>query len=316
MLEMKCLTKTCRTKTSWDTLKHTDMSALNVSRILAQRGNFSMHWDVVCRYSSMKTHSNWQVLEQISTPYKEKPVCGTKILGTQLLRTTQMCQGSMCHVVAQHGDISKLHKALLLTWEVCATIAIKTPKEISECYVPKKTRQTKANQQRQHLWHKDSWDTTVDYLDVPMSGSQGTCLNGQPLGSPDSGPVSGSTCLSSSTACLVNRLDKTTLLTRETVQICKFNIWYLRCHAGDEMSNCITKMAQRGNFSMHWDVVCRYSSMKTHFQLTSSRTNFNTLQRKTCLWHKDSWDTTVEDYTDVSGVNVSCCCTAWRYQHA
>ena len=44
-----------------------------------------------------------------------------------------MCQGSTCHVVAQHGDISKLNKALLLTWEVCATIAIKTSKEISQC---------------------------------------------------------------------------------------------------------------------------------------------------------------------------------------
>ena len=77
--------------------------------------------------------------------------CGTKILGTQLLRTTQMCQGSTCHVVAQHGDISKLNKALLLTWEVCATIAIKTSKDIAQCHVPQKARQTKANRQRQHL---------------------------------------------------------------------------------------------------------------------------------------------------------------------
>ena len=236
-----------------------------------------------------------------------------------------MCQGSTCHVVAQHGDINKLNKALLLTWVVCATIAIKTSKEISQCHVPKNTRQTKAYQQRQHLWHKDSWDTTVDYPDVPMSGSQGTCPNGQPLGSPDSGPVSGSTCLSSSTACLVNRLDKTTLLTWETVHICKFNIWYLRCHVGDEMSNCVAKTCRtkllgtpllkthrrasakcvtysgtawkfqqaQGKALLHWDVVCRYSSLKTHFQLTSSRTNFNTLHRKTSLWHEDSWDTTV-----------------------
>ena len=75
-------------------------------------------------------------------------ICGTKILGTQLSETTQMCQGSTCHVVAQHGDTSKLNKALLLTWEVCATIAIKTSKEISQCHVPKKTRQTKANQKK------------------------------------------------------------------------------------------------------------------------------------------------------------------------
>ena len=30
-----------------------------------------------------------------------------------------------------------------------------------------------------------------------------------------------------------------------------------------------------------------------HFRPTSFQTNFNTLQGKTCLWHKDSWDTTV-----------------------
>ena len=30
-----------------------------------------------------------------------------------------------------------------------------------------------------------------------------------------------------------------------------------------------------------------------HFRLTSFQTNFNTLQSKTSLWHKDSWDTTV-----------------------
>ena len=203
-------------------------------------------------------------------------------------------------------------------------------------------------EQRQHLWHIDSWDTTVDYPDVPMSGSQGTCPNGQPLGSPDPGPVSGSTCLSSSTACPVNRLDKTTLLTWEAVHICKFNIRYMRCHVGDEMSNCIAKTCRtkllgtpllkthrrvsakcvtysgtawkfqqaQGKALLHWDVVCRYSSLKTHFQLTSSRTNFNTLHRKTSLWHEDSWDTTVWDNTDVSGVNVSCCRTAWRYQQA
>ena len=50
----------------------------------------------------------------------------------------------------------------------------------------------------------------------------------------------GSTCLSSSTACLVNRLDKTTLLTWETVHICK-KVVILVCHAGDDMSYCITK---------------------------------------------------------------------------
>ena len=61
---------------------------------------------------------------------RQKEHCGTKILGTQLFRTTQMCQGSTCHVFAQHGDISKLKKALLLTWEVCATIASRYHEDI------------------------------------------------------------------------------------------------------------------------------------------------------------------------------------------
>ena len=136
-------------------------------------------------------------------------------------------------------------------------------------------------------------------------------------------------------------------------KLCKFaNLTYdfcdLRCHAGDEMWNCIAKTCRtkllgtpllkthrrvsakcvtysgtawkfqqaQGNALLRWNVVCRYSSLKTHFQLTSSRTNFNTLHRKTSLWHEDSWDTTVWDNTDVSGVNVSCCRTAWRYQQA
>ena len=61
---------------------------------------------------------------------RQKQHCGTKILGTQLFRTTQMCQGSTCHVFAQHGDISKLKKTLLLTWEVCATIASRYHEDI------------------------------------------------------------------------------------------------------------------------------------------------------------------------------------------
>ena len=131
MLEMKCQTALPRlveqSFLGHLCLKHTDVSALNVSHILAQRGNFSrLRETLYCVATS-------QVLEQISTPYIEKHLCGTKILGTQLFETTQMCQGSTCHVVAQHGDISKLNKALLLTWEVCATIAIKTSKKISQC---------------------------------------------------------------------------------------------------------------------------------------------------------------------------------------
>ena len=147
--------------------------------------------------------------------------------------------------------------------------------------------------------------------------------------------------------------DLTTLLCFSTVHIVgsfylNFLRWYLRCHVGDEMSNCIAKTCRtkllgtpllkthrrvsakcvtysgtawkfqqaQGNALLRWNVVCRYSSLKTHFQLTSSRTNFNTLHRKTSLWHEDSWDTTVWDNTDASGVNVSCCRTAWRYQQA
>ena len=140
MLEMKCQTALPRlveqSFLGHLCLKHTDMSALNVSHILAQRGNFSrLRETLYCVGRSCagippwKHNSNSQFLEPISTPYIEKHLCGTKILGTQLFETTQMCQGSTCHVVAQHGDISKLNKALLLTWEVCATIAIKTSKK-------------------------------------------------------------------------------------------------------------------------------------------------------------------------------------------
>ena len=70
-------------------------------------------------------------------------MCGTKILGTQLFSTTQMRQGSTCHVVAQHGDISKLKKTFVRTWEVCATIAIRCHQDIhvwiSQCYKPTET---------------------------------------------------------------------------------------------------------------------------------------------------------------------------------
>ena len=202
-----------------------------------------------------------------------------------------MCQGSTCHVVAQHGDIGKLNTALLLTWEVCATIAIRCHQDIQRDFAMPCSKKHKANQgipTKATFVTQDSWDTTVDYPDVPMSGFQGTCPNGQPLGSPDSGPVSGSTCLSSSTACLVNRLDKTTLLTWETVHICKLT--YDICFAMLEIKSqtalprlveqsfsghlCLKHtdvsalnvshiLAQRGNFSrlsealLHWDVVCR-----------------------------------------------------------
>ena len=166
-------------------------------------------------------------------------------LGHKCLRQHRCVRGQrvmLSHSMEISASLTKLFCWLGKSVQPLPSDAIKTSKEISQCHVPNNTRQTKAYQQRQHLWHKDSWDTTVeDYTDVPMSGSQGTCPNGQPLGSSDSGPVSGSTCLSSSTACLVNRLDKTTLLTWETVHICKFNKWYLHCHAGDEISNCITK---------------------------------------------------------------------------
>ena len=159
-----CIAKTCRTKLLGTPLLKTHRRVSAKCVTYSGTGSAKLcciGTSCAGMYSPLKNISNWQVLEQVSTPYIEKHLCGTKILGTQLFRTTQMCQGSTCHVVAQHGDISKLNKALLLTWEVCATIAIKTSKEISQCHVPKKTRQTKANRPRQHLWHKDSWDTTV-----------------------------------------------------------------------------------------------------------------------------------------------------------
>ena len=213
----------CQGSTCHVVAQHGDISKLNAALLLT--------WEV-CATIAIKTS------KEISQCYVSKRqgkqrqtnkgnICGTKILGTQLFRTTQMCQGSTCRVVAQHGDISKLNKALLLTWEVCATIAIRCHQDIQRDFAMPCSKKHKANQgipTKATFVTQDSWDTTVDYPDVPMSGFQGTCPNGQPLGSPDSGPVSGSTCLSSSTACLVNRLDKTTLLTWETVHICKFNI--------------------------------------------------------------------------------------------
>ena len=56
-----------------------------------------------------------------------------------------MCQGSTCHVVAQHGDISKLKKALLLTWEVCATIAIRYHQGIQRDFSMLSSKKRKAN---------------------------------------------------------------------------------------------------------------------------------------------------------------------------
>ena len=63
------------------------------------------------------------------------------------------------------------------------------------------------------------------------------------------------------------------------------------------------QQAQR-NALLRWNVVCRYSSMKTHFQLTSSRTNFNTLHRKTSLWHEDSWFNCLRQHRCVRGQRV------------
>ena len=134
--------------------------------------------------------------------------------------------------------------------------AIKTSKEISQCYVPKNTRQTKANQQRQHLWHKDSWDTTVDYPDVPMSGSQGTCPNGhscpngQPLGILTQVPCQGQR------ACLLAQHVLSTGWTCATIAI----------KTSKEISRCCAPKKAR-------------------------QTKAN--QERQHLWHKDSWDTTV-----------------------
>ena len=225
-----------------------------------------------------------------------KATFGTKILGTQLFRATQMCQGSTCHVVAQHGDISKLNKALLLTWEVCATIAIKTSKEISHRHVPKKTRQTKANKQRQHLWHKDSWDTTVwvprcAHVRVPRYMSKRTAAREPRLRSR----------VRVNCACLLAQHVLSTGWTKQLYwlgKLCKFsNLTYDICVAMLEMKcetalprlveqsflghlclkhtdvsalNVSHILAERGNFSrlsealLHWDVVCRYSPRKTY----------------------------------------------------
>ena len=188
--------------------------------------------------------SNWQVLEQISTPYMKNIFVAQRFLGTQLFRTTQMCQGSTCHVVAQHGDISKLNKALLLTWEVCATIAIKTSKKISMLFQKtqgKEGKPRKATFVAQRFLGHNCWLPRCAHVRLPRYMPKRTYMSIRTAArDPDSG--SGSTCLSSSTACLVQQAGQKQLYwLGKTVQICKFNIWYLLCHAGDEMSNCTTK---------------------------------------------------------------------------
>ena len=142
-------TQMCQGSTCHVVAQHGDISKLNKALLLT--------WEV-CATTAIRCHQDIHVwISQCRVSTKNKPtetlfvyICGTKILGTQLFETTQMCQGSTCHVVAQHGDISKLNKALLLTWEVCATIAVKTPKKISQC-CSKKHKAKKANQERQHL---------------------------------------------------------------------------------------------------------------------------------------------------------------------
>ena len=131
----------CQGSTCHVVAQHGDISKLNAALLLT--------WEA-CATIAIKTS------KEISQCYVSKRqgkqrrtnkgnICGTKILGTQLFRTTQMCQGSTCHVVAQHGDISKLNKALLLTWEVCATIAIRCHQDIQRDFAMPCSKKHKAN---------------------------------------------------------------------------------------------------------------------------------------------------------------------------
>ena len=100
------------------------------------------------RHPKRFLNAKFQKTQGKQTQTNKGNICGTKILGTQLLRTTQMCQGSTCHVVAQHGDISKLKKALLLTWEVCATIAIRYHQGIQRDFSMLSSKKHKANKRK------------------------------------------------------------------------------------------------------------------------------------------------------------------------
>ena len=113
-------TQMCQGSTCHVVAQHGDISKLKKALLLT--------WEVCANHChQMPSKHPCLDFSMLSSKKQKKQtdrsnICGTKILGTQLFRNTQMCQGSTCHVVAQHGDISKLKKALLLTWEVCATI--------------------------------------------------------------------------------------------------------------------------------------------------------------------------------------------------
>ena len=130
----------CQGSTCHVVAQHGDISKLKKALLLT--------WEV-CATIAIRCHqhikSNFSLLSFKKKQTDRNNICGTKILGTQLLSTTQMCQGSTCHVVAQHGDISKLKKALLLTWEVCATIAIRYHQDIQRDFSMLSSKKHKAN---------------------------------------------------------------------------------------------------------------------------------------------------------------------------
>ena len=242
-----CIAKTCRTKLLGTPLlkTHRRVSAKCVTysgtawKFQQAQGNALLHWDVVCRYSSMKTHFQLTSSRTNFNTLHEKHLCGTKILGTQLFRTTQMCQGSTCHVVAQHGDISKLNKALLLTCEVCATIAIKTSKKISMLFQKtqgKEGKPRKATFVAQRFLGHNCWLPRCAHVRLPRYMPKRTYMSIRTAArDPDSGQ--------GQRACLLAQHVLSKGWTKQLYwlgKLCKFaNLTYdfcdLRCHLGDEM---------------------------------------------------------------------------------
>ena len=173
MLEMKCQTALPRlveqSFLGHLCLKHTDVSALNVSHILAQRGNFSrlsealLHWDVVCRYSPRKTYPADKFSNKFGHLTKQNLFVAQRFLGHDCLGLHRCVRGQ--RVMLLHS------MEMLFCWlgKSVQPLQSRHPKRFQNAMFQK--RQGK---QRQHLWHKDSWDTTVeDYTDV--SGVNVSC---------------------------------------------------------------------------------------------------------------------------------------------
>ena len=257
-----------------------------------------------------------------------------------------MCQGSTCHVVAQHGDISKLNKALLLTWEVCATIAIKTSKKdfatLFQKTQGKEGKPRKATFVTQRFLGHNCWLPRCVDVRVPRY------MPRQPLGILTQVPCQGQR------ACLLAQHVLSTGWTCATIAIMTSKEITMLCSKKGKANkgkprkatfvaqrflghNCLRQRrcvrGQRVMLSHSMEISASLTKLfcwlgksvqplpsrhpkrfRNAVPKSTRQTKAN--QQRQLLWHKDSWDTTVWDNADVSGVNVSCCRTAWRYQQA